>query len=199
MIQIAARAAHGRYTGRVKRPLAAVTFVLVLATCSDIDNVEVEATGQAMIPRGTVVDQLLSDLEFAGFDNVEISESQELINEGYTEDDIDSVRIQRMTLTVTAPAGGNLDFIDDIAFFVEAEGLPRVEIGRLDPVPAGQSAVDVVVDASVELRPYVVAPVMTVTSEGSGMRPDQDTSIDAYLLFDVDVNVSGAACQVSMR
>jgi hypothetical protein len=174
--------------------LAAAAFATL--TCgSDLDNVEVESDGRAMIPAGSVVDQLLGDLAFTGFDDIDVSQSQELENQGYTEDQIDSVHLESITLTISAPAGGDFDFLDQIAFFVEAEGEERVEIARLSPVPAGQTELDVPV-ADVELLPYVVAPAMTVTTEATGSAPDQDTTVDAHLVFDVDIDVSGAACSV---
>ena len=179
---------------RLRHPFALAAVVLASLTCSsEVDNVEIEQDGRANIPAGSVVDQLLGDLAFAGFDDIEISQSQELENQGYTEEQIDSVHLTSLTLTVSAPAGGNFDFLDSIAFFVEAEGEDRLEIARLEPVPDGQTELDVpVTDA--ELLAYAVAPEMTVTTEVSGTSPDEDTTVDAHLVFDVDINVSGAAC-----
>lgn len=178
---------------RHRLALAGAVFVSLTCGASDIDNVEVEQDGRAQIPAGSVIDQLLGDLAFDGFDDIDVSQSQELENQGYTEDQIDSVHLETLTLTVSAPAGGNLDFLESIAFFVEAEGEERVEIARLEPVPEGVTEVDVPV-ADVELLPYVVAESMTVTTEAMGSAPDDDTTVDAHLVFDVDVNVSGAAC-----
>jgi len=178
---------------RHRLALAGAVFVSLTCGASDIDNVEVEQDGRAQIPAGSVIDQLLGDLAFDGFDDIDVSQSQELENQGYTEDQIDSVHLETLTLTVSAPAGGNLDFLESIAFFVEAEGEERVEIARLEPVPEGVTEVDVPV-ADVELLPYVVAESMTVTAEAMGSAPDDDTTVDAHLVFDVDVNVSGAAC-----
>ena len=177
------------------RRLALATAVLVSLTCgaSEVDNVEVEQDGRAEIPAGSVIDQLLGDLAFEGFDDIDVSQSRELENQGYTEDQIDSVRLKELELTVSAPSGGRLDFLESVAFFVEAEGEERLEIARLDPVPDGQTTVAVPV-ADVELLPYVVAESMTITTEATGSAPDEDTTVDAHLVLDVDIDVSGAAC-----
>lgn len=181
----------------MRHRFAFAAVVLASLTCgSDVDNVEVESEGRAMIPGGTVIDQLLGDLAFSGFDDIDVSQSQELENQGYTEEQIDSVRLDSLTLTVSAPAGGDFDFLESIAFFVEAEGEERVEIARLSPVPDGQTSLDVPV-ADVELLPYAVAESMTVTTEATGSAPDEDTTVDAHLVFDVDINVSGAACAIA--
>jgi hypothetical protein len=171
--------------------------LVALATCSGIDNVTVAVQGQAVIPRGGVLEQLLGDLAFVGFDDVEISQSQEIQREGYDEDDIDSVRMLELVLTIAAPAGGDFDFLDSVAFFVEAEGQPRVEIARRAPVPTGLGRLELEVDSSVELRPYAVAPSMIVSSEVVGRRPEADTTVEAAIRFDVDIDVSGAACGVA--
>lgn len=138
-----------------------------------------------------MVDQLLGELSFAGFDGLDLSQSQTFRNQGYGKDDIDSVHIVSFTLTVTAPDAGNFDFLQRIAFSVEAEGLPPVEIARLDPIPEGQREIELQVDSSIELLPYVVAPSMTITTQATGTRPAEETTVDASVVFGVDVNVTG--------
>lgn len=161
--------------------------------CSGLDNVDVEATGQTTVPMGTVVDQLLGDLSFLGFEGFDISESQEFQNQGYSKSQIDSVRVVTFTLSIASPADGNFDFIERIAFFAESEGLERIEIARLDPVPPGSNVLELeLLDA--ELRDYAAAESMTITTEATGTRPDAETDIDARVVLDVDVDVSGA-CQ----
>ena len=169
-----------------------IALLATAVTCSGLDDISVEARGTTTIPAGTVLDELLGQVSFAGFDGFDISESQEFRNQGYTKDDVDSVRIASFTLTVAAPASGNFDFLQRIAFSVEAEGLPSLEIARLDPVPDGQSVIELEVDSSVDLQPYVVAPSMTITTASTGTRPPQETTVEANAVFAVDINVSGA-------
>jgi hypothetical protein len=165
-------------------------------TCSNLDNIEVSASGETTI-EGSVLGDLLGPLSFVGFDGIDISESQEFQNGGYTKDDIDSVRLKVFTLSVTEPADGNFDFLSKVSFFAEAEGLPRVEIARLDPVPEGQSELEMEI-LDVELQEYAIAPSMTITTEATGVSPSEDTTIDAEVRLDVDVNVSGqAGCSIA--
>lgn len=170
---------------------AAVAVLAVLAsTCSDLDNIDVGATGTATIPEGTVIDELLGDFAFLGFDGFDISQSQEFRNQGYSRDQIDSVRVAGFTLAIVDPADANFDFLDSIRFFVEAEGLPRIEIAVLDPVPVGVAAVELEL-ADAELADYATAESMTITSEASGRRPPAETTIEADVTLDVDVRLSG--------
>jgi hypothetical protein len=180
-------------TRRVRRlPWAVALAALALGTCSSLDNIEVPITAEATIPRRSVLDELLGNLAFAGFDGFDISQSQQFENQGYSKDQVDSVHMLEMTLTIRSPAGANFDFLDAIRFYAEADGLPRVLVAELDPVPDGASALSLVVSSSVELQPYVIAPAMTLTTEADGVRPAEETMVEAEAIFDVDVNVTGA-------
>ena len=145
-----------------------------------------------------ILDSLLSSegyrvkLASTGEEGFDITQSQEFRNQGYTKDQVDSVRMKRFTLTITSPQGADFDFIDSIAFYAESDGLPRVLVAELDPVPDGQSEIILDVNTEVELQPYVIAESMTITTEATGLRPEQETTVDANVVFDVDIAVTGA-------
>lgn len=172
---------------------AVATLAAASLTCDGVDNVDVSATGQAVVPAGTVVDELLGDVSFLGLEGFDISQSQEFRNQGYSKNQIDSVVVASFTLTATDPAGADFDFLDRVRFFAESEGLPRVEIASLDPVPAGSTVLDLELSGA-ELRDYAAAESMTITTEASGRRPPEETTIEAEVVLDVDVSVTGA-CQ----
>ena len=180
------------------RPAHAAAVLLAAAsaiTCSNLDNVSVPADGQTTIP-GSVLGGLLGPVGFLGFSDIDVSEAQEFRNQGYSKDQIDSVRLEVFTLAITAPQGGNFDFLSEVSFFAESEGLPRVEIARINPVPRGASALELEI-LDVELRDYAVADSMTITTTATGVTPDEDTTISAHLVLDVDVDVSGAlGCRI---
>jgi hypothetical protein len=180
-------------TRRIHRlPWIVAIVALVLGTCSSLDNIEVPVTANATIPRRSVLDELIGNLAFTGFDGFDISQSQQFENQGYSKDQVDSVHLLEMTLTIRSPAGANFDFLDAIRFYAEAEGLPRVLVAELSPVPDGLSQLNLTVASSVELQPYVIAPAMTLTTEAEGIRPPEETMVEAEAIFDVDVNVTGA-------
>jgi hypothetical protein len=154
-----------------------------------IDHVDVSAGGEAAIPKATLVDTLLGDLSFTGFDNVDFT--QEFANQGVSKGQVDSVRLKSFTLTVKAPADGNFDFIQSLAFFAEADGADRVEIASMSDIPKGVKELHLIVNADAELEPFVVAPSMRITSEVSGSRPAEDTTVSADVVLDVDVHIPG--------
>lgn len=179
---------------RLSAPLLLAGATLVALSCDGIDNLSVDSTATSVVPASTPLEQVLGSVPFSGFEGFDFSETQEFANEGYTKDQIDSVRVVSLTLRIVAPQDGDFDFVDSIAFSVESEGLPAVEIARLDPVPEGQTEIELTVDSSIELVDYATAPTMSITTDATGGRPSEETTIEGTVLFDVDVNVSGAAC-----
>jgi len=171
------------------RGAASVLGLAVLSTCANLDNIDVETSGKATIPKATLVDKLLGDaLAFVGMDQIDFT--QEFKNQGVSKDDVDSVRLSSMTLSIEAPPTGNFDFLQRIEFFAESDGLPKVSIASIETVPAGSKTLNLVV-TNAELKPYVVAPSMRITSQVKGSRPDEDTTVKAEAVLDVDVTVPG--------
>jgi hypothetical protein len=174
-----------RWSSRVARVAAIVAFV----ACSGIDNVDVESKAKAVIPKGTLVDQLIDTLDLDAFQSVDFS--NELANQGVSKSDVDSVRLTSFTLQIDAPPGQTFDFLDTIAFFAASDGLSEVRIAHLDVVPKGATKLTLEADAGIELKPYVVAPKMRIRGQVKGTRPPQETTISARVVLDVDVSISG--------
>jgi hypothetical protein len=159
--------------------------LLALVTCSRLDNVDVETKAKAVIPQGTLVDQLVDKLDLDAFQNIDFS--SELANQGVSKSDVDSVRLTTFTLEIDAPPGQTFDFLDTIAFFASSDGLSEVRIAHLDVVPKGATKLTLESDAGVELKPYVVAPKMRIRGQVKGTRPARETTISARVVLDVDV------------
>jgi len=169
----------------------AVLTAFPLMTCDSLDNIAIGQSAQSTVPMRTVLDQVLGNLSFAGFEGFDLTQAQEFENQGYGRDQIDSVRVESLSLTIDDPEDADFDFIMSIAFFAEAEGLPRVRIAFLDTVPRGASVLDLSIEDQ-DLLDYVVAPSMTITTEVTGTAPEQETTLTGRVDFDVDINVSGA-------
>ncbi|OGQ90355.1 MAG: hypothetical protein A2289_26415 [Deltaproteobacteria bacterium RIFOXYA12_FULL_58_15] len=179
------------------RALRYGTIALILAaiTCGDIDKFTIEESSSTTIQGASLLEQLAGDLGFGGFLNMDISQNQELQNQGVEREQIDSVHIQSLTLTITdtPPEGRDFTFIDNLEFFVESQGLERKLIASGGPFAAGLTTVGLEVE-NVDLAPYAAAESMNITSEVTGRRPSKETTIDGKIVLEVDVNVSGALC-----
>ncbi|AUX39849.1 uncharacterized protein SOCE26_012440 [Sorangium cellulosum] len=169
---------------------AGVLGLCALAVCDSLDNIDVEVGGMAVVPPGTVVEEVLGSLDFPAFQSIDLS--AEFENQGVTKDDVDEVHLLEFTLRIESPADGDFDFLSSVSFFAETEGQPRVLIAEFDEVPRGARELSMEVIEGVDLKPYVVAPKMTITSEARvNGRPAEETTIAADVLLDVDVSVPG--------
>lgn len=172
----------------------ATAAVLTLLCCGGIDNFDLEEESSTTIPGASLFEQFVGDLGFGSFLSMDLSQSEELKNQGVEKEQIDSVRITALSLTITEPASGqDFTFLDELEFYVEAEGQERRLVARGGPFPAGQSRVELALE-EVDLAPYAAAASMSVTSEVSGRRPRQQTVVKAQLALSVDVDLSGVAC-----
>jgi hypothetical protein len=99
-------------------------------------------------------------------------------------------------LRVVDPPGQDLSFVDEVEFFVEAEGLERRRIASGGPFAEGETSAALVRD-DVQLAAYAAAPALSITAEATGQRPPEETTVEAVVRLSVDVNVTGAACSVA--
>lgn len=178
---------------RLAQRLAFAAVAVSLATCDGLDTFHVGEVSQSTIPKGSVLEQFVGDLGFGGFLSMDLSQNQELKNQGVKKNQIDSVYLTEIEMTITTPADSDFTFIDTLEFYVESDGLPRQRIAYGGPFAAGVATVSLELDA-VDLAAYVAAPTMQITTEAEGRRPSQDTTVSAALEFAVDVNVGGAIC-----
>ncbi|MEL6543532.1 MAG: hypothetical protein AAFQ82_02835 [Myxococcota bacterium] len=94
-------------------------------TCGGLDTFSITESASTTVS-GSVLGQLTS-LGFGGFLDLDISENSELQNQGVERNQIDSVKLRMLTLTVTDTLQGqNFDFLSEVSFFVEAPGLERI-------------------------------------------------------------------------
>lgn len=173
----------------LQRTILCTLALGVFAGCSSIDNFDVPVDAEATIPAATILDQLLDPFSFGALERIDFT--QELENQGVTKSDVDSVHLESFSLTIKAPSGQTFDFMDSISFSVETDGQPTALVAKLDSVPNGATNIDLAVEKSLELAPYVIAPSMRMTTSVQGKRPMQETKVAAHLVFDLDVNVTG--------
>ena len=189
--------ALGERMGSRRSRLAVVGLVLLAPLCcGGLDTFDISEESTTTVEAGTLLEQLAGDLGFGGFLNMDVSQSEELKNQGVEKEDIDSVRLASLVLEITdPPADQDFGFLESLEVFVEAAGSPRARIARGGPFPAGARRVELAVD-EVELEPYATAEAMSVTAEVTGRRPDRATTVKATMELRVDVDVTGVACGI---
>jgi hypothetical protein len=175
--------------GRPAHAIACALPLAALAAGCGLDRIDVTVEEETTVPGSSLPEQLLGDVGFPGFSDFDITESRTFQNEGYTENDIDSVFTDSFELEIVAPPDGSFDFLNSIRFTARAEGLPDVDIAWLDPIPEGATELALEVDPDLDLQPYVVAPEMTIETTANGNRPSQETTIGARIVFEVEIKV----------
>ena len=167
---------------------------LFLMTCGDLDTFEVRKKSSTTLEKRSLLEDLIGDISFGELASFDLSESSELANQGVEKNQIDAVHLTSLSLQITAPPNGqDFTFLQSIEFYVEAPGVERRLIASGADFAAGATRVDLDVE-DVDLAPYATAESMQVTTEATGSRPENDTTIEATLVLSVDVNVKGALC-----
>lgn len=172
-------------------PIALFAALVFVSSCADeLDNFDVTVKGEATIPAATLVETLLQSFPaLEGFGQIDLAQSQEFQNQGYSPSDVDSVRTKRLVMRVVSPAGQDLSFLGTVRFLVSTPGLPEKLLAEQTEFPEGAAEVafEVVRD---DLKSYLLAKEGTITTEVEDTsRPEQETVVEVEVTFDVDVNV----------
>ncbi|MCK6552125.1 hypothetical protein L6R52_40215 [Myxococcota bacterium] len=173
--------------------LALVTCAVSLTRCAALDEFEHVMSDEATIP-GTVGAGALFELGYGGdFDSVDLSSEQSFQNQGVSPSDVDAIFVKAIHIEGANPNIDRLDvIIESMEVYVEAPGLERKTIGTLTNIPMGAAA-DLVVDSTLNLKPYAVAPSMKVGAVVDiKQRPAFDTTIRTTVTLLVDINLLGS-------
>lgn len=174
-------------------PQIATLLVVTVAgggCASALDTFAITRTPNATIKGDSVLGGLLPSLGFGSLSEMNLSQSDEFKNQGVEKHQVDSVRLTLLRLRVASPASQDLRFMNKIEFYAESPGLAKILVATGGSFGPGQSTVDLTLPAA-ELKPYVTADKMSLTTVVDGKPPKQDTQIEATVTLRVDVDVTG--------
>lgn len=171
-----------------------LTLPLLLTTgCSRLLTIEVEGESAATIEGGTILEQLVGDLGFASFLSMDITEEEELKNQGVEPGDLVRVELTALSLEVV-DGDPDLRFIERLTVSAAAPDLPTVDVAAGGDFPAGEPMVELNV-LGVDLVDYATSAKMTLSTEAEARRPDQTSRLVARYTLEVEATVRGAAKQ----
>lgn len=174
---------------------AALAGIFAIACQNGLFTLRIRDEATTTVPRGTVLEDLVGDLGFGEFLAMDLTQRQELRNQGVEPGDIAIAELTAFSLRAVGPDGADLAFLESMSLYVEAPGLPEVLIASADDFPEGEA--EVIFELTGEdLTPYVVSQSMTFTTEVRGSRPDVDTEVAASFEVEVGVTRQGACNQV---
>lgn len=182
-----------------RRGWTAAAILLAALSCKGkLFSITIADEAETVVPKGTLVETLISDFGFGEFVSMDLTEAQELQNQGVAPGDIKDVRLVIFELEATAPAGSDLSFLNSLEVWVESPGLPAVLIASQDQFPPGQALVEFEIQ-DVDLTEYVVSESLTLTTEVDGRRPESSTTVLARYEIDVGVTSQGACNQTKKK
>jgi hypothetical protein len=172
---------------RASLRLFVLTSLCLFAGAACNATFDVHVSSKSTVKSGGLFQNLVGST-FGDFSSLDLSQTSDFKNAGVTKNEVDSVKLSKATLKIDSPQGATFEFLDDISFFVETEGQPRQKIAEAKNIPNDATNVDLTV-FPVELKPYVTAPKMSVTTESTAHAPQNDTTIEAGLTFTVDPKI----------
>lgn len=172
----------------------AFAVALVTAGCDKVDkftqfrlNYDTKVTVPATTLGGAaqlVMDSLLSQSTST---NAEAS----FQSNGTAASLIEEIRLEDITLTVTSPTGGNLDFLKSVEIYIKAPNLGELKIAEASNIANGLTALSLTVLDN-NLKEYIKADSFSlraaVTIDGA---TSQDTDINIHTRFFVDAQILG--------
>ena len=161
----------------------------------DLLTIEISETSQVMVEKGTVLESLLGDLGFGDFVSMDLTQSQELANQGVEPGDIERVTLTVLELEAIDPSDADLSFFESMTFYASSPDVDQVKIASAPGFPEGESLVSFDLE-DVDLTPYVVSESMSLTTEITANRPDQDTLVEARFTVEVQATVQGVKNQM---
>ena len=147
-------------------------------------TVEIESAG----PLGEVA-ELVGNLGFDGFTEMNIVESEELANQGVSPGDIEQAQVAYFALTVEEPADGDLSFINAMDIFVESDGLPTEMVASQSDFSSNVVVFEL---NDLDLTEYIISESVTITTDVNGSLPSENTTVRADITISVGVTAQGA-------
>jgi len=104
---------------------------------------------------------------------------------------VDEINITSCIMTITSPNGGTFEFLDNIAVFVNADGLAEKRIAWSDTLNANNN-IPLVLDTETNLKDYLTSNSLSMHLEGLNNQDlTEDYHIDLDMSFLVNAQLLG--------
>ncbi len=170
------------HLSRVLRSGFAIGVLAFGCACAPTVSFDVELSETTTVD-GSPLGGIFSAFTFGAFSGIDFETTSEFENNDANRELVESARLKSITLSVIDPDDGNFDWLNEIEFFVEADGLDRTRISS-DEIADGLDSVSLTLD-DVELAPFVRAPSVFFTTEVNALSPAVDTEIQADIVMGV--------------
>ena len=174
-----------------RKTSALATLALWMGCQGQLFTLHVDGDDQVTVEQGSLLEQIIGDLGFETFLDMDITASEALIYQGVQPGDIQDVRLDLFEIGAIEPSGADLSFLEDMEIRVGAPGLQDKLLASTHDFPKGQALVSFDIE-ELNLIDYVVSQSMTLSTDITGHRPDDDTVVEAHFKLAVGVTGQGA-------
>jgi len=166
-------------------------MLLFLVGCDlPLTDIAIQGDSATLVEAGTLVEELLADFGFADFVSMDLTQAEELRNQGVQPGDISAAALTAFSLTAEQGAP-DLSFFDRMDLSVSAPALDTVLLAQADAFPAGDATVQLLTTGT-DITDYLVSEAMTLEVGVEAHRPDEDTTVRANWTVVVTVTTQGA-------
>lgn len=168
-------------------------FLLLGLGCSSLLTIQIEDSATTTVQGASLLEDLIGDLGFEELVSMDITDNEELANQGVEPGDLVSVQLVAFDLEIL-DGDPDLSFIDTMTVSLSAPDLAEVDLAHQDDFPEGQPVVGMDLLA-VEMVDYAVSQSMTLKTDVDAQRPDQDSVIEARYVLAIEATLRGAVKQ----
>lgn len=168
-----------------------LTAVSMLGGCKLIDKLtkfDIDYTSSFTIPSTIIPISVLNLFT----PDITTNTTQTFSNNNTRADLVESVTLKKLKLTITSPAGKEFDFLKSAIVYISADGLPEVEVARIDDIDDATTGGSIDMQPSGrELKEYLKKDKITlrvstttdqVVTESVNVRVDATFYVDAKIL-----------------
>jgi len=174
--------------------LTTMAAVAVFLACeTSISLVDIEESADVVIPSSGTGKIEFTDLELDFGEGFDPMESEEMQQYGGPAAAVGEAFLTEATLKMLK-GDEYLDFLDSIAFYIEAPGMDRILLAQEEDVPLGRSAVALSVHDDKDISEYAIAGLIQPVVVMSGVEPNEESTVK--MEFSINMGVSMAsACE----
>jgi hypothetical protein len=173
--------------GGPMKSLLLLPLIAGFAACNPTVSFDVPVEADATIEGASLIESLAGDFGFGGFAQVDLSDTQEFENRDVRKEQVTSAKATLIEVTVKSPDDQDFDFIEKLAFEVEAAEAAKETVAQ-KTFPKDARTVDLDVE-DLELAPYVRSDSFKITTAATASRPRNDTTVHVKLNFNVTATV----------
>ncbi|MHB9055501.1 MAG: hypothetical protein ACYC2P_05025 [Paludibacteraceae bacterium] len=176
-----------------KSLIAIIALVFIFTGCkkaSELTQIRMPYTSQVTIPDQTPVLNIPYPVSTPP---ITTNTESVIQNSGSNINLVDRIYLEKLDLVLNKPSGGNLDFLDNIKIYIEADGLAKTLIAQKAVPKSPTNVTTISLDCiDVDLLEYFKKSEVKITSEitTDGVVVGEHV-IDIKSVFMIDLNILG--------